>query len=268
MSSITSVLLSLFGYSIFATGNVLQKKGVACLHWRGERDDKFRQNLLIWGTGILLTYILSMIPTGIASKNLPPYIVSAISGWSISVVIILSHLLLKEKLFFTDILFSGIIIACIFLIGIVQEPNPFFNINEVALYLFIFLPFLLLVPAFSNMVGQKFKAILFAVFGGIGDGLAIVLINLGVKEFGTSIMGYITSPYLYIYVFIGFATATALQFAYKNGEMVLIAPLQTSVNIIYPIICSYFVFDVPLSPVQLAAIALILFSCYSIQKKH
>lgn len=268
MNNILSILLALFGYSVFATGNVLQKKGISCLRWKGERDEKFKINLVIWSVGIFLTYIVSMIPTGIASKNLPPYIVSAISGWSISVVIILSYFILREKLYRSDLIFSAVIITCIFITGMAQEPSTFTGIDELALYLFVFVPFLLLIPAFSNIVGQKAKAVLFASFGGIGDGLAIVLINIGVKEFGTSVLGYLTSPILYIYVLVGITTAVSLQFAYKNGEMVLIAPLQTSLNIIYPIICSYFIFDTPMNSIQISAIIIIVFSCYSILKKH
>lgn len=268
MNVIANVLLAFFGYSVFATGNVLQKKGVSCLHWRGQRDEKFRINLITWLIGIFLTYIVSMAPTWVASRSLPPYIVSAISGWSIPLVIILSHFLLKEKLYFSDLFFSGVIIVCILTTALVQEENLYYNINEFAMYLFIFLPFLLLVPAFSYMVSRKVKAVLFATFGGIGDGLAIVLSNLMTKEFGTEVMKYVTSPYIYIFVFIGIATAVSLQFAYKNGEMVLIAPLQTSLNIIYPIICSYLVFDMPLKATQVVSICVIIISCYGIQRKH
>lgn len=268
MNNAFNVMLTVFGYTLFAFGNVLQKKGVSCLRWKGDRDEKFRTNLITWLSGMFLTYILSMIPTGIASKNLPPYVVSAVSGLNISLVIILSYFILKEKLYTSDLIYSGIIFVCIFLTGIAQQEYSFNGINEMALYLFIFVPFILLIPAFSKFTDKKAKAILFACFGGIGDGLAVVLINLCVKEFGTSVMGYLTSPYLYIYVFIGIATATSLQFAFKNGELVMVAPIQSSINIIYPIICSYFIFNLPINNIQVVTITTIIFSCYKIQKKR
>ena len=268
MENITSVLLALFGYTLFSTGNVLQKKGVSWLNWKGAKDKKYAANLLIWGLGILLSYVVSIIPNGMASINLPPHIVSAISGWGITAIIILSYFLLKEKLYKSDILYSIVIIGAIFIIGIFQKASPIYKVNRYALYLLVFLPFLLLIPALLKHTGNKIKTVCFSIFGGIGGGLTIVILNIAVKEYGASAAGYITSPYLFMYGLIGITTAIVMQLAYKYGQMVLIAPLQVSFNIIYPIICSYFIFNTPVGILQIGAIMLIVLSCYMILKKH
>jgi hypothetical protein len=268
MITFYSILLAILGFTLYSGGIVLQKKGVSWMSWEGEKDRKFYLNLLIWGFGMLMSFILSVFPNGAASKNLPPHIVSAMSGWGIVVVVMLSYFLLKEKLYISDVLYSLLIVVSIFVIGIAQKTASFAGVNIKVLNLLLFIPFILLCLGFVKSLSPKIRAVLYASFAGIGDGLTIVLLAFGVREMGTSVMAYIRSPYLYIYALMGICTAVSLQFAYRLGEMVLIAPLQISFSIIYPMICSYFVFGVPINFIQAGAIAFIIFSCLMILRKH
>lgn len=65
---------------------------------------------------------------------------------------------------------------------------------------------------------------------------------------GSTVVSYLASPWLYLYGLTGFGTFVIMQFAFKTGEMVLIGPIQTSFNIIYPVLCSYLIFGAPVEP--------------------
>lgn len=268
MKTALSILSVIFGYTLFPLGNVLQKIGVSWQVWKGEKDSKYYKNLSVWCIGLLLSYVIAIAPTGIASKYLPPYVISAVSGWSIAVTIFLTHYLLKEKLFLSDIIYSLLIVGCIFVISIYEKPHEFLNINTTALYLMYFLPFLLPLTGLKIKADGKAKAVLFSSFSGICDGLTIVLLNIMVKKYGTSVPGYLASVYLYMYIAIGISAALSMQMAYKSGDMVVIAPMQISLNIIYPVIASLIMLNVPIHFMQIISVAIIVVSCFMILRKH
>jgi len=267
MYYIFSILLALLGFTLLSTGNVLTKAGSLWIKWQGRRDGEFRRYLAIWLTGLVLCN-LSLIPNGMASKILPPHIVSAISGWEIIVMIVLSHFLLKEKIFTSDLIYSIIIVSCIFALSIVGRPVPVEHIDKTAFYILLSIPFLLVIHVLFKGIGVKPKTILLSIFAGCLGGFSLVIMNVVVKEYGYNIGNYFSTPYPYLFAFSATAAFIAVQLAMRWGDMMLVGPLLNSFIIIYPVICSYFVFNSKLGIIQIIIIAAIIYSCIAILKKH
>lgn len=267
MSNIPSILLSLAGFSIFSAGVVLTKAGGGWLKWHGKKDRSYLKSLLIWLAGVLL-YNVAVIPNAIASKTLPPHIISAISGFGITVMVILSYFLLKEKLFATDFIFSFIMVAGIFTLSVIDRPAASATINQTAFYIMLVLPFLLLLPLLLKSPGNKPRAVLLSIFSGSTGGFSLVVMNVVIKSLGYNIFSYFDTPFPYLYLLSGLVSFVALQLAMRKGEMILVGPLQTSLMILYPVACSYFIFGSSLSLIQLAIIAVIIYACIAILRKH
>lgn len=267
MSNIQSFFLAFFGFTVFSSGIVLMKAGSPCLKWPGKKDGRFLKYLAWWLAGLAF-YNLAVIPNGMASRGLPPYIVSAISGWGLVVIIVLSHFLLKEKIFLSDLIYSIIIVSGIVTLNLAEKPGPVAPINQTAFFILLALPFPLLIPVLFKQIGSKPRAVLLAVISGCVGGFSLVIMNVVVKQLGFAILSYLHTPYPYLYLAVGLVAFLTLQLAMRWGDMMLVGPLQNSVAIIYPVICSYFIFQSALSAIQLAAIALIVFACFAIMKKH
>ena len=267
MTNIPSILLSLMGFSIFSAGIVLTKAGGGWLKWQGKRDRFFLKSLLVWLTGVLL-YNVAVIPNAIASKTLPPHIISAISGFGITVMVILSFFLLKEKLFASDFIFSFIMVAGIFALSILDRSSASVKFNQTAFYIMLVLPFLLFLPLMFKKLGNKPRAVILSIFSGCSGGFSLVIMNVVIKSLGYNIFSYFDTPYPYLYILSGLMSFVALQLAMRRGEMILVGPLQTSLMILYPAACSYFIFGSSLSLIQLAMIAVIIYACIAILRKH
>ena len=263
-----SILMALFGTTIFSTGVILQKKGSVWMTWNKKINSGFISMFSVWLVGILLSYAISTIFVGAASKNLPPQVVSAITAWSIVVVIFLSYFFLKEKLYASDIVYSGVIMACIFFMSSLETGEVIAMANIQHLYWLLAAPFILLIPVFMRFTGTKQKTVLLSVFSGLLGGLTIVFMNILVKESGNSLKDLLNSPHLYVYFFTGIVSVAAKQAAYRLGDVILITPLQTSFSMIYPFVCSYILFNANISSIQAMMALVIILSCWRIQKKR
>lgn len=263
-----SVLLGLFGMTLYSTGVIMQKKGSVWMAWNEKKNNKFVKMLCLWLFGIILSYVISALPTGAASKELPSYIVSAMSGWSILVIVFFSCLFLKEKLYSSDIFYAIIIIGCIIVMSIFSKSEEVLGFDFKQLYYLLFVPFIIIIPVFFRVVKNKYKTILLSIFSGILGGLVIVFMNILVKKSGGAISEIISSPYIYIYFMAGIASKAAIQAAYRFGDVILITPLQTSLSIMYPILCSYFLLNSNITAVQAVSILLIVICCWGILKRR
>lgn len=263
-----SILLGLFGMTLYSTGVIMQKKGSVWMARDAKKDKKYAGMLGLWLLGIIVSYVISAFPTGAASKDLPSYIVSAMSGWSILVIVFFSCLFLKEKLYATDILYAIIIMGCIIVISVFSKSEEVLNFDFKQLYYLLFVPFIIIIPVFFKTVKNKYKTILLSIFSGILGGLVIVFMNILVKESGGSIDEIIRSSYIYIYFMAGIASKAAIQAAYRFGDVILITPLQTSLSIMYPILCSYFLLNSNITAVQAVSILLIVICCWGILKRR
>lgn len=261
------MLLTLSGMTLYSGGVVLQKKGSAWMTWKDNKNKRYTAMLFMWSLGILFSYVISALPNGIASKFLPPHIISAVSGWGIITSVFLSFIFLKEKLYLSDIIYSIVIASSIFLMCFYTRPGGY-SLDKKYLYPLLLSPLLLLLPVFLKSTSDKLKTILLSLFSGISSGLTIVFMNLLVKESQDTIAGIIGSPNFIIYIICGLSSAIAMQAAYRYGDIILIAPLQTSLTIIYPVICSYFLLNSSITGVHLLSILIIVISCWGILKKR
>jgi multidrug transporter EmrE-like cation transporter len=262
-----SVLLALFGFTVFSTGIVLTKAGGAWLKWKGKKTGVYYKALAVWLLGFI-AYNASAIPNAVASKALPPYIISAISGWGIVVIVIMSYLILKEKLFISDYVNATLMVAAIIALSLLDKAAAANAINQTAFYVMLALPLLLLVPLVFKSLTGKLRAILLAIFAGSTGGLALVIMNVVVKSLGYNLFSYFGTPYPYLYVLVGVAQFVTLQMAMRHGSMILVGPLQNALMILYPLACSYFIFGASLGVIQLLMIALIVFCSVAILRKH
>ncbi|MGE4484143.1 MAG: hypothetical protein AB7C97_03395 [Oscillospiraceae bacterium] len=268
MLKVWYISAALLGMVMHSFGLVMQKKGMDHLDFKRLKDFKVSHDFIIWFIGILLAYVISVLPTGIASKGLSPQVVSSISGLSIVLVVILSHFFLKERVFLLDVILSVVIILSISGISIIKDDTPYTSMNIKALYAMIFAPFLLLLPLLNKKAGNKLKTFEFAAFSGLTSGLCFVLLNIAVKESGGSFSGLFSTVYPYEYTAVGFFSTISMQAAYRYGKIINIAPLQISLGVIYPLICSYFIFQKSISAAQDLLIVVIAICCAVIQKKH
>ena len=264
----SGVLLALFGTTLFSTGVILQKKGAGWMAWKDKINARFISTFFLWLIGMLLSYAISAIPMGMASGSLPPHVVSAVTGWSIVVIVFLSNFFLKEKLHTSDAAYSVLIVLCILLLGRFEGMSHALSMNTGHLYTLLFAPFVLLIPVFFRFTGLKQKVILLSVFSGFLGGLTLVFMNILVKESGGSLSGIVSSANLYIYFAAGIVSVAAKQAAYRLGDVILITPLQTSFSMIYPLLCSYLLYHASIAPAQVLLVLLIVLCCWGIQKKR
>jgi multidrug transporter EmrE-like cation transporter len=262
------VLLALFGITIYSAGVILQKRGSGWMVWKERINRRFALTFSVWLTGMLFSYAVSTFPIGIASKSLPPHIISAVTGWSIVVVVFLSSLFLREKLHVSDIIYSIVIVGCIVLMSSFRQASEDWHMDMRNLYLLLVLPFLLLIPVPLKLTGKKQKAILLSIFSGFLGGLTIVFMNILVKESGGSIENIVGSVHLYIYFAAGAASVAAKQAAYRLGDVILVTPLQTAFSMIYPLLCSYLLCDTSIAPAQILLLLFIVLACWGIQRKR
>lgn len=274
MTKLGSILLALLGILLHSIGILMQKKGTSNLNFKEILNLKMMKNikissdLIIWVTGLILAYNISIFPTAIASNELSPQVVSAISGLGVVFIIILSHFFLKEKIYKSDILFAIIIVVCIYVICVSQQRESTTIKDNTAFYALTFSPFLLLIPALSNKLMNKIKAVLYSSISGLTGGVAYVILNIAVKDGGGAFSGIFCSVYIYEYILIGFISGAFLQVAYKFGDIIHIVPVQMSLTVIYPLICSYFIFHKNISLVQDLSILVIALCCWLILSRH
>lgn len=265
---IESILTALFGTSIFSAGVILQKKGAAWMSWKERPNRRFFISFSLWLAGMLLSYAISTLFVGAASRELSPQMISAITGWNVVLIVFLSGLFLKESLHATDMVYSAVIVSCIVVMSRFQGGGGPAAINGKVVYWLLLVPFVLLIPVFTRFTDKKRKTVLLSVFSGFLGGLTIVFMNVLVKESGNSLHGIVTSPLLYVYFLSGVLSVAAKQAAYRIGDVILITPLQTGFSMIYPLICSYILSDSQVSSVQFLMVLLIVLSCWKLQKNR
>ena len=263
-----SFFMCLTAYSLLSIGFVFMKKGIEWIGWKGKKNRKFYSNLFLWLTGFFVMNIYG-IPSAIALKTLTPHVVSAFAGWGIIVLVFFSYFLLKEKIFRTDYIFSVLIVAGIFLINYFEKPG--FLKKNIDLFGMIFLsiiPMMLFFTGFYKKLSLKIKTVIFASVSGMAAGLMVVFLRLLMLKFGYKVSLYFSSEYLYLYITFALLSFIALQFALKNGPMIVIGPVQYSNNIIYPVLSSLMVFGQLINIIQMLSLGLIVYSVINILKKH
>ena len=274
MTRLTAVTLALLGILLHSIGIMLQKKGANGLNFgqllKNLRKLKLKitSDRVIWVVGLVIAYCISILPTAIASEDLSSQVMSAISGIGIVFIIVLSRFFLKEDIHKSDIIYGVIIIVSIFVLCISQDRQSGSYVNMKAFYAMMAAPFILFVPAVFRGLNIKTKALLYSSLSGLTGGFAYVVLNIAVKNGNASFAGVFATSYIYEYIIIGFVSGLFLQVAYKFGDLINIAPVQMSLQVIFPLVCSYVIFHKSISFVQDISIIIIAIACWLILKRH
>lgn len=268
---ILSIFMAVTAYSLLSLGFVLQKKGIQWMGWKGPKDKIFYSNLVTWIIGFIVMNAFP-IPSAIALKNLPPHIVSAFAGWGIIMLVFFSFLFLKEKLHKTDYIFSLLVVVGIVILNYFEKStgsDPSIATPRVwGLSILCTLPVILIFTSLLKFLSKKVKTWVFASVSGMCAGLMVITLRLLVVNFGYEVSSYLNSIYLYLYLGSALLSFIGLQLALKSGPMIVVGPVQYSTTIIYPVFAAFLVFQQPIHPVQLLAIALIIYGVINILKKH
>jgi drug/metabolite transporter (DMT)-like permease len=268
MTTWLSLPLTALAYTLLSTGYVLQKKGIAWIGYKGEKDRGFYRDLGIWIVGFLLMN-LYIVPNAAALKQLEPHIVSAMAGWGVIVLVFLSQALLKERILGSDIAFTLLIVAAIALLNIFEGPEAGEDVTRFGpLIAAVALPFLLVLPASFPALSRRIRGLLFACISGLSAGLIIVTMKILVASHGFRIAAYFASPYLYLYLVLSLGSFLALQASYKMGSMLSVGPVQYTAAILYPVLCSAAVFGNHLHFMQIAAVGAVVVGVWGILIKH
>lgn len=262
------VLIGLLGMTLHALGMVLQKVATDRTNWNNRKSKQFLIGILIWCSGIFFSVILSAIPTAISSKFLPPYIISALSSWSIIVGLILSYFLLREKIHLSDFVYSIIISICIVIMGYCSNNDKGQITNSFNLTLLIFCPAIIILPVFFKKISDSIKAVCVSTYSGMMSGITLVLMNVVIKASNFSVSQIINSPYFLIYYVAGLASLIFLQLGFRYGKATLVIPLQTSFSIIYPVICAFFIYESKIPIICLFQVLIIIVCCWAILRKR
>ena len=267
MLKLLSIPLAFFAYTLLSIGLVLMKKGISWIGFKGQKNPSFYKNLFIWIAGFILTnsYI---VPNTLALKHLDPHIVASVAGWGVVMMILFSRALLKEKLYRSDLLFAAVIFIAILLLNFFEYHEDARAVNWPMLTGAVLLPLALALVAVPGIVKKKIKALLLAVVSGISAGMIVVIMKILVSDFGFRVADYFTSPYFYLYLFFSLSAFITLQIAYKLAVMMIVGPAQYSAAIIYPALCSFFIFSNRLHLIQIIAITTVIASVTLILKKH
>jgi multidrug transporter EmrE-like cation transporter len=267
MTSLFSILLTILAYTLLSIGFVLMKKGISWIGYKGKKDKLYYQNLFIWILGFIIMNS-NIVPNTIALKFLEPHIVSAFAGWGIIMLVFFSHVILKERLFKPDFIYTAVIFISIIFLNLLEQKKDQIVVKLPWLIFLSLIPLCLMAPAFLKHISKRLKTILFAAISGISTGMIIVTIKVLVIDSGFNVRSYFSSPYLYIYLFFSVAAFITLQISYKLGHMMLVGPVQYSAAIIYPVLCSYAVFANNIEFMQLVSIALVIYGTINILKNH
>ena len=130
------------------------------------------------------------------------------------------------------------------------------------------LPFAVIPVIFFKTLNEKLKTVLYAAVSGLSAGLLVVFLKMLMVTYGFRVSQFFGSPYLYLYILFAVLSLIALQLANKCGDMIIIGPVQYSIQIVYPAVSTYLVFRQSMTLLQVAAVLLIIFSVNKILKKH
>ena len=268
MTTWLSLSLTALAYTLLSTGYVLQKKGIAWIGYKGEKDRAFYRDLGVWTAGFLLMN-LYIVPNAAALKRLDPHIVAAMAGWGVIVLVFLSQALLKERILRSDIAFTVLIMAAIAVLNIFEGPKAGEDVVQLGpLVVALAAPFLLVLPAFIPALSRRIRGLLFACVSGLSAGLIIVTMKILVASYGFRVSAYFASPYLYLYLAFSLAAFLSLQASYKMGRMLAVGPVQYTAAILYPVLCSAAVFGNRLHFIQIAAVGAVVLGVWGILRKH
>jgi len=266
MSTGLSLFLAALAYALLSTGLVLMKKGIGWIGRWGTWDRGRRRELAWWAGGFALTN-LYIVPSTMALKALEPQAVAAMGGWGVVLMVLLARAVLGEKLYASDAGYTVLVFAGIVLLNLAGPKGPGGKAEPARLAVAAAVPAILFAAAFIGGLRRKGRAVLLAAVSGLSTGMIIVLMKALVGFYGFRVTDYFSSPWFYLYLAFSLTAFLSLQLAYRMEALMKTGPVQYSLAIVYPAICSVAVFGNALSPAQAAAAALIVVSVVGILKR-
>lgn len=256
----TAGAIAVTGNLVLSFGMTLQKLNISWLGRKRPWDRSFYRNFGGWFVGFMLMNIAPIF-TFFAVMGLPTNVVAATAGTSVAFTALLAKFLLKERfgadrLAWTIALFASIVAAG-FLGGGASSDGS--SLSPAALYIFLAIPLLAGGGVFAvrkHHKGPRLASILAAASGCISGFMVFPLRALQVAT-DPGIAGWLVSPYLYLYLTAGITSFILIQVAYKDGEMVSLAPALYGMQVLWPAIASYFVFGENFYPLQTLAFAFV-----------
>lgn len=253
MTVLSAYFLALMGNFLLSLGFSLQKKNVAWLS--AKKRGKVRQTREVagWAFGFLLMN-LQPVFNYLALKGLAPNIVAAVSGSNIIFTILLSRILLGERIAREKWIWIVLLALSLAMAGLVgQESSSVFNAEAFWIAFFIPTAFAMLVLLGMRRIGaRQIGLFLGSAAGALGGFMVLVLEGLRLNH-GSDFLSWVASPYLYVYIFCGVSSFLIKQVAFEKGDMNAVAPSFYGLLVLYPSVAAYFVSAVAMHPVQLAA---------------
>ena len=267
-----AALIAITGNFILSLGMAFQKRHVG---WIGStpkrsagrppdaerrRGGRFYRDFGAWFLGFMLVNVVPVFQY-FALTGLSTNVVGAAAGTSIGFTAILAKFFLKERIGTRRLLWTILLFAAIAAAGFLGEggSSGAEDLSPAALYVFLGLPLALGALLFAlrgRFKGPRLAALLAAVSGCLGGFMVFPLRALQVDA-DPSIAGWLSSPYLYTLLTASASSLILIQTAYKDGEMAAVAPAFYGMQVIWPALASYFVFDAKFLPVQTAAFVLV-----------
>lgn len=286
-SASLAAAIALAGNVVLSVGMTLQKRHVGWIGrrpsripWRPadmppeaerRRAGRFYRDFGLWFVGFMLVNTVPVFQY-FSLMGLSANVVGALSGTSVAFTSVMAWLLLREKLgpgrlTWTIVLFAAIAAAGFLGEGDASDIDEF---STTAFYACLFIPLVagaLLLAIRRSQKGPRLAAFTAAASGCLGGFMVFPLRAIQVAA-KASIVGWLSSPYLYSFFAAGISGFVLTQTAYKDGEMSSVAPAYFGMQVLWPAIASYFVFGSRFIPVQTLAFALVALSVAFISGFH
>ncbi len=236
-----------------------------------------------WVIGFALG-IVGWIPYVIAQGFVGIIIVQPLQNVGLIVMVICANRMLNEKITVVEIAAIGLLIFSTVLIALSEISSVYIDLSSFILPFLIFLLIIFLIVIMSVLIGKKLKqrnitalfkiivaGLLFSLGGLFGNILAQAYVDASINIislFGWAevLFGVFWFDYAHLWVFLGFYGLIAFNFVgivYQNngmqkGKAVVLWPIQTSINLVVPIIVGFVVFNQTVLNLPLFLIAIIL----------
>ncbi|MCX8059115.1 MAG: hypothetical protein N3A58_06850 [Spirochaetes bacterium] len=266
MKNLFYLFLAFLAYFTLSAGFVLQKKGIKFANTK---------DILIWITGFILMNLAPLI-NYFALKGISPSIVTASSGISVPLTIFLSKFILNTKIKITDYIYSILMMLFIFLANYFSENKEFNSFSKNALYFFVFLPSLLfliliIINKFYKNKNNKIKlinTIIYSFSGGSLAGMMMIVLKIFQIEDVFSNKNFIFNQFFLLYLFLGITSFLSIQFAYRNGDILIVSPIQYGTQVFFPLLSIYFIFYTKIILIQVLSFILIILFAIKLVLSH
>jgi len=267
MTLLFPISMAMTAYFCLSLGFILMKAGIGWLRRGKTKDLAYYRLLALWVVGLIITNIYG-VPSALALRHLPAHLVSVFAGWGIVVLLILSRLILREKIYRSDFIYSLLIMVGIFFLHLHRTDLPDRGFSLSGLIVFGLIPVGLFVIGFLKIFPPPLKTAVMGSVSGLSAGVMIVALRILVQIYHYQVGRYFSSPFAYLYIGAALLSFTALQLAFKSGPMMITGPAQYSTTIVYPLIAAWLVFHQDLHLLPVSAVLLIMICVILILKKR